>query len=233
MRQAVVICHERHEGLAGFRAPIEARGYAIAELFADDPAFMDADLLEPDLVVVLGGSMGVYEAERYPWMGLEIIRLCERIAANRPTIGVCLGAQLMAAALGSKVYKGPAVEVGFAPVTLTAEGRTSPLAELGDTPLLHWHGDSFDLPDGAERLASTALYANQAFALGPHILALQFHPEMGEDPGFADWIARGSDFIAAGGQTPERIAEDYRLLGPRAVSAGQAMLDRWLAGFED
>lgn len=232
MPSALVICHERYEGLAGFRAPIDARGFAIDEIYVGDPDFRAVDLLDPDLLVIMGGPMGVYEQDRHPWMGHEIVRVAERIAADRPTIGVCLGSQIMAAAMGARVYKGPVNEVGFAPVALNAAGQGSPLAEIAGVPMLHWHGDTFDLPEDVTLLASTPAFAHQAFARGDNILALQFHPEMGEDPGFSEWCAHGTRFAAKAGTTPERLMADYAALGPQAAAAGRRLLDRWLAALD-
>src|SRR3546814_18214164 len=84
----------------------------------------------------MGGPMGVYETDRHPWIPHELERLSARIAADRPTLGVCLGSQMMAAAMGADVYPGPVTEVGFAPVTLTDTGRDSPLGAVGHTPIL-------------------------------------------------------------------------------------------------
>ncbi len=233
MPSAIVVCNELHEGLAGFRAPIEARGYSVDEIFVQDPAFMSIDMLAPDLLVIMGGSAGVYERDRYLWLAYEIIRVAERIAADLPTLGVCLGAQVMAAAMGAPVYRGKAKEVGFAPVILTPQGAASPLAHLADVPLLHWHGDTFQLPEGTQLLASTQIYPNQAFSRGDNILGLQFHPEMGEDPGISEWCAHGSAFIAAAGTTATQILADNALSGPAAAAAGRRMIDDWLARLGD
>ena len=193
MKRALIVRHTPFEGAAGFRLPIEQAGYGFHRINVSDPAFPAFDWLDPDLVVVMGGPMGVYEREAHPWIDGEIIGLALRIAAGRPTLGVCMGSQLIAAALGAKVYPGPVKEVGFAPITLTGAGNRSPLRHLAGVPLLHWHGDTFDLPPGAERLAETADYANQGFRIGESLLAIQFHPEMGEDPRFAEWLAQLPD----------------------------------------
>ena len=140
--------------------------------------------------------------------------------------------KLIAAALGSRVYTGPAKEVGFAPVILTGAGAASPLRHVADVPVLHWHGDTFDLPPGAERLAETGAYANQAFRIGDFLLALQFHPEMGEDPRFAEWL-ENKDYIHAAGTDPQALAADHDRLGSAAVEAGRRLLAEWLAQLPD
>jgi len=233
MKTALIIRHVPYEGVAGFRAPIEAAGYEIDRIDVIDPAFASADFLSPDLVVMMGGPMGVYERAAYPWIDCEIARLALRIAAGRPTLGVCLGAQMIAAAMGARVYPGPAKEVGFARLTLADGVRDNPLAPIADVPVLHWHGDTFDLPEGVERLASSALYANQAFRRGPNLLALQCHPEMGEDERFNIWVEEGRDYIAAAGNCPNRLAVEHERLGPGIVAAGRRMISDWLAKLDD
>jgi len=142
-RRALVIRHTPWEDIAGFGPPIEAAGYALEPVDVDDAAFATLDFDQFDLVIPLGGPMGVYQRERYPWIDGEIDRLSRRIAAGGPTLGVCFGAQMVAAAMGQEVYRGPTREVGFAPVTLTEAGRASPLRHVEEVPILHWHGDSF------------------------------------------------------------------------------------------
>jgi GMP synthase (glutamine-hydrolysing) len=172
--------------------------------------------------------MGVYERERHPWISCQLRRLAQRIEADRPTIGVCFGAQMIAAAMGAQVFAGKWKEVGFHPVSVHAP--ESPLRHLAEVPVLHWHGDTFTLPPGVELLASTPLYPHQAFRRGPNILALQFHAEMGHDPRFDAWIEQGPDMIAAAGTSADRLRTEHAAHGARAVAAGQAMMADWLAG---
>ncbi len=188
--------------------------------------FAALDMIAPDLLVVMGGPMGVYDTPEHPWIAPEIAGIAARIEAGRPTLGVCLGSQMIAAALGARVYPGSGPELGFAP--LADLDMESPLAHLAGVAMLHWHGDTFDLPAGARRLASTARYANQAFALGDHVLALQFHAEMGEDPRFETWVDEGGTMIAAAGLTAAGLRGDHATLGPLAVNAGRRMLADWL-----
>lgn len=232
MKRALIVRHTSFEGAAGFRQPIEEAGYDFHRINVSDPEFPALDWLEPDLVVVMGGPMGVYERATYPWIDGEVVGLAMRIAARRPTLGVCLGSQMVAAALGARVYPGPVKEVGFAPVGLTEAGEASPLRHIANVPLLHWHGDTFDLPEDAERLADTGNYANQAFRISEYLLAIQFHPEMGEDPRFAEWL-EDEPYIRAAGNDPATLKADHDRLGPAAVTAGRAMLAEWLAQLPD
>jgi len=224
LKTGLIIRHIAHEGIAGFRAPIETAGYALDRIDATDPGFAEADFLAPDLLVLMGGTMGVYERGAYPWIEGEVARLAARIERGLPTLGVCLGAQMIAAAMGAAVYRGPAQEIGFSPVTLNATGMASPLRHVAGVPVLHWHGDTFDLPEGTELLASTAAYPHQAFRRGPALLALQFHAEMGEDPRFETWL-EGADDGAR-----ERLRTEHDALGPQSVRAGEAMIAEWLSG---
>jgi GMP synthase (glutamine-hydrolysing) len=231
MKSALIIRHVPREGVAGFRQPIEQAGYEITRVDVADPAFSTLDLVEPDLLIMMGGPMGVYEQERYPWIACQLRRLARRLNADRPTLGVCFGSQMMAAALGAPVFAGPIKEVGFAPIRLTPTGEDSPLRHVAEVPVLHWHGDTFDLPEGVERLAETRAYPNQAFRRGPRQLALQFHAEMGEDPRIEDWL-QDTSYIASAGTNIAAIRADHAASGGRAVAAGRAMIAEWLTGLE-
>jgi GMP synthase (glutamine-hydrolysing) len=229
MKRALIVRHTPFEGAAGFRLPIEQAGYEFHRINVSDPDFESLDWLAPNLVMVMGGPMGVYERDAYPWIDGELAGLAARIAARRPTMGVCLGSQMIAAALGARVYSGPVREVGFAPVTVIEQA--SPLRHVVDVPVLHWHGDTFDLPEGAERLAESATYPNQAFRLEEWLLALQFHPEMGEDPRIEQWLA-DIDYIESAGTDADTVRAHHAEHGPRAVAAGRALLAEWLGGLE-
>ncbi|RKG29539.1 glutamine amidotransferase [Acinetobacter tianfuensis] len=129
------------------------------------------------LTIILGGPIGVYETDDYPFLQEEINLLKVRLEKKLPTLGICLGAQLIAHALGAKVYSGHVKEIGWSRLSLT-EHPNSLLAPLADIPVLHWHGDTFELPDEAVLLASSEHYPNQAFTIEKHVLALQFHIEV-------------------------------------------------------
>lgn len=200
MPHALVIRHMYSGSLFTIEESFRENGidFTYAEGFSTDLSKIDA--LGADIVVVLGGAMGVYEKHLYPWLEHEIDILRRRIEADRPTLGICLGAQLMAAAQGCDVYKGKqGREFGFLPVQATAEGQKSPVRHLDEakTRVLHMHGDTFDLPHNAALLASSALYQNQAYSIGKNCFAVQFHPEFNriglentlvEDHGYVDIV---------------------------------------------
>jgi GMP synthase (glutamine-hydrolysing) len=137
----------------------------------------------------------------------------------------------MARALGARVYPAAEKEIGFAPVALTREGRASCLAALEGEPVLHWHGDTFDLPGGAARLASTRVCENQAFACGANVLAVQFHPEAG-GPGFERWLIGHTLELSAAGVSVARLRAEHRALEAGLRARAEACLGRWLAGLE-
>lgn len=229
-KTGLIIRHVPHEGIAGYREPIEAAGYALDRIDVDDPAFGQVDLTAPDLLIMMGGPMGVYEVEDHPWIACQLRRLARRLAAARPTLGVCFGAQMMAAAMGARVYPGPVKEVGFHP--LACVDRTSPLRHLEDVALLHWHGDTFDLPEDVELLGSSEAYPHQAFRRGPNLLALQFHAEMGLDPRFDAWVDQWPTALTEAGSSPAAMRAAHARHGPAAVAAGRRMVAEWLAGLD-
>ena len=137
-------------------------------------------LTHKGLTVILGGPIGVYDTQDYPFLQQEIQLLQQRLADNLPTIGICLGAQLIAHALGSHVYAGTHKEIGWSKLSL-ASVEQNLLQALDDIEVLHWHGDTFDLPQDATLLASSNRYPHQAFTYGNNVLALQFHAEVASD----------------------------------------------------
>ncbi|CEJ11637.1 GMP synthase [glutamine-hydrolyzing] [bacterium YEK0313] len=224
---AVAIRHVGFEDLGAFAEPLERAGYRIHYYDAGIDELWTLEPVKTELVMVLGGPVGAYEEAHYPFLREELDLLAQRLAAGRPTLGICLGAQLMARALGARVYPAREKEIGFAPVALTAEGRASCLAAFDGVPVLHWHGDTFDLPGGAVRLASTALCDNQAFSFGHNAIGFQFHPEAGGE-GFERWLIGHAHELAAAGKDVAQLRADHRRLGPDLRRRAVACLESWL-----
>jgi GMP synthase (glutamine-hydrolysing) len=178
-RPWVVAQHAPHEGpglLAGVLDRAEVRTRTV-RLDCGDPLPPPADL---GGVIVMGGAMGVHDTDAFPWLEAERRWIADAVRSDLPVLGVCLGAQLLAAALGASVTTGPAPEIGVDDVALTAEGRADPvLGPEGErVSVIQWHGDTFDIPDGAVRLATGERYPNQAFRYGRFAYGLQFHVEV-------------------------------------------------------
>lgn len=228
MAEALVIRHLAFEDLGAFASVIAEAGLAIRYLDVGVDSLGPVDPRAPALLVVLGGPIGAYEDAAYPFLGDETALIRQRLEADLPTLGICLGAQLMARALGSRVYPGPAKEIGFAPVTLSEAGAQSCLAALTGAPVLHWHGDTFDLPAGAVRLASTEICANQAFARGPNILGLQFHPEVGAQ-GFERWLIGHALELAQAGIDVADLRDTHQRLANGLETRARACIAAWLA----
>jgi GMP synthase (glutamine-hydrolysing) len=226
-KSCLAVRHVAFEDLGLLGPLLSARGYDVHYHDAGIERFDAGTLLEADLVVVLGGPIGVYECETYPFVTDEIAAVAARLHANKPILGICLGAQMMAAALGARVAPGPVKEIGYAPLTLMASGQFSVLAPLATRPVLHWHGDNCELPAGCECLASTRDCPVQAFSRTPTQLALQFHLET--DPArFEAWLVGHAVELGKAGLDPRKLRDQARTLGPQMREVGQKVLSAWL-----
>jgi GMP synthase (glutamine-hydrolysing) len=189
MRHLVVLQHAPHEGPSRIRDAFERAGFTTDILRLDLGTRVPETTDGMDALLVLGGSMGVGDRAdpRYPFLEPEILLLERAIASDFPTLGICLGSQLLACAAGARVYpnqRGNAVvrEVGWGAVHFTRSAAEEPvLAGLDQAEMmLHWHGDTFDLPRGATLLASTLHCTNQMIRIKTRIFGVQFHPEVRE-----------------------------------------------------
>jgi len=230
-RTCLAIRHVPFEDLGFFADVLAAKGFTIGYREAPTGDLGEGALRSCDLLVLLGGPIGVYERDSYPFLNAEIALAEERLALKRPLLGICLGSQIMAAALGAEVYPGNrGKEIGWGPLTLTPSGAASALAHLAPerTRVLHWHGDSFDLPKGGTLLASTDRYRHQAFAYGENALGLQFHPEV-TPKGLEAWFVGHCAEIAA---TPGIDVKSLRAAAARYAPAlarqGKAFFETWL-----
>jgi len=227
--QCLVIRHLAFEDLGNFAPGLKQAGFSVDYVQAGVDALSPAAFAAADLLIVLGGPIGVNDSEEYPFISEEIELIRARLASGKPVLGICLGAQMMAAALGARVYPGTQKEIGWGGVTLTDAGRASCLAALEyNDAVLHWHGDTFDLPDGAELLASTTATPHQAFRYGRHALALQFHVEADADCIDA-WLIGHACELSLAGIRPSAIRDDARRFGAQARSNAESILRTWLA----
>ena len=202
------IQHLAFEDLGIFEDTFYELGYRVRYFEAGVDDLKQAFEFE-GLIIILGGPIGVYETADYPFLNDEISYLKQRLAKKLPTLGICLGAQLIAHALGAKVYAGPVKEIGWSPLTLK-NVENNPLLPIENTEVLHWHGDTFDLPEHAELLASSAIYPNQAFRIGQNILALQFHVEVASDSMEKWLIGHTCELRKAGLNIPHLRAENEK-----------------------
>lgn len=238
-RRALVIRHVGSEDL-GLAAPVLTE-HGLDVAYWDAGVGSTADLApasaggvsdDVDLLVVLGGPIGVGQTDLYPYLDDEIAAVRRRLALGRPVLGVCLGAQVIATAIGGGVEPG-APEIGWAPVSLSLAGREGLLAPIGGMPVLHWHGDRILLPAGdavegaaCEVLASSPTTPVQAFAIGA-ALGLQFHIEA--DPALIErWLIANVGELTGNGIDPRTIREDTARLGEELVPAGQRVISDWL-----
>ncbi|MBW4563844.1 MAG: type 1 glutamine amidotransferase [Mojavia pulchra JT2-VF2] len=170
--------HVPFEGLASIERWAVNKNHSLSatRFYANDSLPQVDDV---DWVVVMGGPMNIYEDNKYPWLTEEKRFIEQAIKKDKTVLGICLGSQLIADILGSKVYQGQYKEIGWFPIEITNEAKSSTIFD--ELPrqftVFHWHGDTFDLPQGSTRLAYSEACQNQAFIYGKKVLALQFHLE--------------------------------------------------------
>jgi len=174
--------HEAFESPASIVDWASARGYSFSgtHLYKGETPPRP---YEVDFLVVMGGAMNIHEEEKHPWLAMEKNYIGECVERGVRTLGVCLGAQLLADVLGGRVTRNEHKEIGWFPVSRTPDGAKSPyFSHLPDTfDVMHWHGDTFSIPRGCKHLATSEACANQAFSFEAHALGLQFHLEFKRD----------------------------------------------------
>jgi len=228
---ALVLQHIACEPPGVFEDVLDERAVQLHRVELDEGDALP-DWREFDAIVAMGGPMSVNDDATFPWLTEEKRAIGDAVRAGTPYWGVCLGVQLLAASLGARVYPGPEPEVGLLPVSMTGEARSDPV--FADAPhellTLQWHGDTFDLPEGAVRLAGSHAYPNQAFRF-ERAYGVQFHLEVSAEMA-REWA-----------EVPEYVASLERTLGSDGApdfltaieagademrTAGRSLFERWL-----
>jgi GMP synthase (glutamine-hydrolysing) len=232
MKTAVALRHVHFEDLGTLELLLVERGYRIAYRDMGAVTGRTPNVESADLLVVLGAPIGAGDEQMYPFLKSEIKWIEQRLAARRPLLGICLGAQLMARVLGASVLPMTRKEIGFSPVELTAAGKQSPLRSLPrDVSVLHWHGDQFAIPAEAENLARTATCPHQAFAVGDFALGLQFHLEADADR-LEPWYIGHAGELSAARISPVALRAQAKEHGVRLKAAATKVFGSWLDQFE-
>jgi GMP synthase-like glutamine amidotransferase len=220
--------HVPFEGLGALEGWLTARGHTLTStrFWAGDTAPAKVDGF--DWLIVMGGPMNVNQYRDFPWLKAEKRVVRDAVAAGKRVLGVCLGAQLIADALGGKVYQNAEREIGWFPIKAVPEGKESPLAFPEETSVFHWHGDTFSLPPGGVWLARSEGCEHQAFAVGARVLGLQFHLEMTPDD-VARIAMECADELTAGKfvQSAQAIVERAK-----TENAAGVLMERLLARLE-
>jgi GMP synthase (glutamine-hydrolysing) len=228
MADVLVLQHAACEGLGSIRDALDRAGLRAEYIFSFEGAAIPADLGERRGLIVMGGPKSVYEHERYPFLREEL-RLIQRTAAEaKPILGICLGSQLLAAALGGEVTKGKQPEIGWLPVNLAEAAASDPVfAGLPDEFMaFHWHGDVFSLPPRAALLASSTATPHQAFRYESNAYGLLFHPEVTKES-IAGMVDNFGQDLHAAGVTAGQLDLETRNNLPLLQSVGKQVFDRW------
>ena len=190
MRSVFALQHIACEGLGILEEIFQHREIDYRYIRLDQGESLPSpDEIAQNALVILGGPMNIYEEDIYPYLKEETELIRYGLSAKIPMIGICLGAQMIARAAGAKVYAGQTKEIGWYPIQMAPAAAKDPLFshQDSDTKVFQWHGDTFDLPDGAVKLASSNLFPHQAFRLNDNAYALQFHLEVNETM-ILDWV---------------------------------------------
>ena len=226
MRKVLVLQHVPFEILGTLNPLLKRTGFRIRYVnFGRDPE-ATPDLGSYQGLVILGGPMSVNQHELYPHLQTEVDLIKSAIQLQIPILGICLGAQLIARALGARITRNPVKEIGWYEITPTTEGESDPVIApfRGPRQIFQWHGDTFDLPSGAVHLASSPTCQNQAFRFGENVYGFQFHLEV-DAPLIVNWLERPAYkeelLTLKGPDAPDRIRTETDHYIDNATSLGE------------
>ena len=231
MAKIYVLQHHPVENLGNIAAALEGAALAWHYLHVNDGQPVPASMKGAGGLIVMGGPMGVYQTDRYPWLRDEMHLIEDAMKLNLPVLGVCLGAQILAAALGAKVDRNPAgKEIGWHPIRLSDSAKDDRLMRglpATITPF-HWHGDIFDLPAGATSLASSERTPCQAFRHGDKTYGFQFHFEVTRDGVAAMAAAFAKELVRENIPADRMIAQAGEFI-PALEKVSDTVFSRWAA----
>lgn len=229
MKQITVIQHHASEGLGTFEPVLDDAGIWARSIRVFDGAKVPAQIGEDDGLIVLGGSFGVYESDEYTFLRDEIRLIESALRAGKPTLGICLGSQLLAAALGAKVYKSGRQEIGWHPVASSEAAKADALFGGIENVFtaFHWHGDAFDLPDGAVSLASSLMTEHQAFRYANKFYGILFHPEATMEI-IGSMTRDFAEDAAEAGSSRKEILEDTDEHLPAFKKIADGIFNQWI-----
>jgi GMP synthase (glutamine-hydrolysing) len=236
MPRACVLQHIRCEPPGLFSGLLADRGF-VAETIELDEGGTLPDWRDVDLVLAMGGPMGVNDEAKHPWLVAEKAWIAAAVRAGTPYLGVCLGAQLLAASLGAQVRTGETPEVGVLPVEVTGPGRADPVfGALGaQFPALQWHGDTFAIPAGGVHLGRSAAYPNQAFRFGEVAYGVQFHVEV-TGPMLSEWrqvpVYQQSAEAVLGTGGFQQLAAAFAAASDAMARSASDLFSTWLSRVE-
>ena len=236
MRKLLVFQHVPSEPLGTLDGQFKAAGFRVRYINFSRLAEARPDVRRYHGLVVLGGPMGADQSDRYPHLEVEKDAIRWAVDAGIPVLGICLGAQLIASALGARVRRTPVTEIGWFDVEPTAAGRDDALFSKfnGAEKIFQWHGDTFSLPHGAQHLAESKACANQAFRFGESVYGLQFHLEV-DQALIERWLRTPVHVreLAGRGTTmnPERIRADTAEFIDRSMALSEALFGEFIERF--
>jgi GMP synthase (glutamine-hydrolysing) len=228
MKRVWVLQHASVETLGIIAEALESVGATPEYVPTFGGAEVPADMGDAVGLIAMGGPMGVYEENRYPFLSDEMRLMRQAVEAGKPVLGVCLGSQLLAGALGAPVTKGEQPEIGWFPVTLTDAAQADPLWSNAPSSFngLLWHGDVFDLPKDAVSLASTELVTPQAFRYGSSAYGFLFHMEYTEEM-IRGMVQTFPEELTAAGVDSAEILEGIQTHLTALNSLGRTVFERW------
>lgn len=231
MKTAHIIDHVTRDTSGTIGQILRREGFTCTNFASNADGVAEVDPLASDLLVVMGGNLGVYQADDYPFVYDELTLLEKRLASEKPILGICLGAQLIAKALGSEVFIGEnGPETGWHDLEVTPEGQQTAARHFdkSETKVVQWHSDTFDLPKGAVRLARSQVYENQIYSYGRSVIATQCHPEVCPRK-VEDWLVGDAGAVHKGELDIAKVRRDTIEYGDKLVTQTENFLLDWLS----